>query len=156
MRTWLVPLVLATVAIPSLGCAATVSSAAVGVDPGQSSAPASERSDDGFTVVAAESLPAAGGCDEVSSFDDDPRCPDAVLHAATLSWLGKVAAEVTEEGVHVYEYDPAELRAEASVDVAYRSLLRECDRDPTDGVLSRSEALEFESRVLKTLSVESP
>ncbi len=102
-------------------------------------------------AVADLLVPAVDGCRGDESTTDDSRCPDEVVIAAAMSWLGKTTAVF--DGVHMelVEYDPVEVRAEAESDATFRRLLADADASPRDGHLDGAEARALEERVLALL-----
>lgn len=99
-------------------------------------------------AMSAMELPAVGGCSESDVTDDDDRCPEQIVHAAAMSWLGKTTAIYDGVRVEVLEYDPAEVRAEAQRDVMFREMMAAADAAPTDGQLDGAEARILEASVL--------
>ena len=101
-------------------------------------------------VMAVEGpLPTAGDCPGVALDADDPRCPVEVIGAAATSWLDKTTAVFDGVQMHVVEYDPVEITAEAQRDPAFARLLADADSEPRDGILDGAEARVVEARVLE-------
>ena len=99
-------------------------------------------------------LPEAAECGDAMLTPEDARCPNEILHAAALSWLGKTTAVFDGIEVELIEYDPAEIRAEAERDGAFRRMLAEADAAPRDGRLDGAEARHLEQCVLERIDAQ--
>lgn len=104
--------------------------------------------------VADFDLPEAAECGDAMLTPEDARCPNEILHAAALSWLGKTTAVYDGVEVELIEYDPAEIRAEAEQDGTFRRMLADADAAPRDGRLDGAEARDLEQRVLDRIDAQ--
>ncbi|MEM6994261.1 MAG: hypothetical protein AAF721_27345 [Myxococcota bacterium] len=138
------------------GCSAWSVAPAATQSPMVATAPVDNRAPD--AAVEATTLPVADlvmpqvdGCHGDESTADDSRCPDEVVVAAALSWLGKTTAIYNGVEMELVEHDPELVRAEAEQDVAFRQMLAAADAAPRDGRLDGAEARQLEEQVLSRL-----